>query len=74
MVVDVYLSLYQFRIYAKTTFLYQFRIYANSTCVHALIAMKITHMAENRQPEWSVTWTQCSLAFLICEMCACAYL
>ena len=25
-------------------------------------------MVENRQPEWSVAWTQCSLAFLICTM------
>ena len=31
-------------------------------------------MVENRQPEWSVTWTQCSLAFLTCAMCACAQL
>ena len=23
-------------------------------------------MVENRQPEWSVTWTQCYLTFLIC--------
>ena len=32
--------------------------------------MEIFHvcMVENRQPEWSVTWTQCSLAFLICTM------
>ena len=32
----------------------------------------ISCMVENRQPEWSVTWTQCNLAFLICGMCACA--
>ena len=25
-------------------------------------------MVENRQPEWSVTWTQCSLEFSICPM------
>ena len=55
-------------------FVYQFRIYAKYTCVHAIIAMKIFHtcMVENCQPEWSVTWTQCHLAFLICAMCACA--
>ena len=47
--------------------------YAKSTCIHAVIAMGIFHcVAENRQPEWSVTCTQCSLAFLVCVMCACA--
>ena len=31
----------------------------------------ITCVVENRRPEWSVTWTQCSLAFLICAMLEC---
>ena len=40
---DVNWILYQFRFYAKTTFLYKIRIYEKSTCVHALIAMEIFH-------------------------------
>ena len=46
-------------------------------CVHALILQWryfIAYMVEYRQPEWSVAWTQCSFAFLICVMCACASL
>ena len=52
--------------------LYQICIYARSTCVHALFAMDIFHYipVENFQPEWSLAWMQCSLAFLICAMCA----
>ena len=45
----------------------------NQMCIHAVIAIEIfiTCVVVNRQPEWSVTWTWCSLAFLICAMCAC---
>ena len=28
------------------------------------------HVWLKKNPEWSVTWTQCSFAFLICAMCA----
>ena len=66
------LFLYQFRIYATTTFLYQFRIYANSTCVHALISMEIFQYMRCCKSPTRMTWTQYSLAFLICTMCACA--
>ena len=66
------LLLYQFRIYAKTV--PSFTNFAFMRIPHVYMHQLqwryfITCMVENRQPEWSVTWTQCYLAFLICAMC-----
>ena len=55
----------------------KFAFMRNPHCVHASIVMEIHFIVcgvENRQAEWSVTWTQCSLIFLTCAMCACAWL